>query len=280
MELARRAAQTFAADSAETQPLSSPMSSAVAAVLSKPDDARPAEDLQPTIGPVQRSLQKDFESSGVQNCLGLPDNQLGDQEMEMPDNQLGEYPEPLLFADSLDEQQAPEQAVVTSVFDDPYAEQVVVTSVFDDADPEQLPLEPRDDQADGATVPALTQAPSLSAGSEEPAMAEAELLDMPAKGLEDESSASDPMDADVDCPGHKDDAENIPGQDLVEEMLEADERLDEEPPLVTRRKQWGLKPAPKRRGRRPATPQAAAPKPKAPPQGPRWQQKDCSLHHH
>lgn len=73
---------------------------------------------------------------------------------------------------------------------------------------------------------------------------------MAAKGVEDVPSASDSMDAAVHGPG-------------LEEMLDAEEGLDEEPPVVTRRDQWGLKPAPKRRGRRPATPQAAAPKPAA-----------------
>lgn len=255
MELARRAAKTFAADTAETQPLSSPVSSAVAAVLSKPDDATPVEDdSQPTCEPVKRSLQKDFveESFGDQRGLELPVSQLGDQ--EMPDNQLGEYPDPMLCAvPSLDEQQAPEQVVVTSVFDDPDPEQVpkqvVVTSVFDDADPEQLPLEPRDEEADVATVPAVTAVGGQYQTSEEES-AMAGPSDMAAEGVEDVPSASDPMDAAVHGPG-------------VEEMLSAEEGLDEEPPVVTRRAQWGLKPAPKRRGRRPATPQAAAPKPAA-----------------
>eukprot|EP00435_Cladocopium_sp_Y103_P059969 s51_g21.t1 len=276
LELARRAAKTFAADTAETQPLSSPMSSAVAAVLSKPGEAMHVpDDSQPTFEPtfeaVKRSLQKDFvgESFGDQHCLEMPNNQLGEHQ-EMPDNQLGEYPDPMEYpmpdnqlgeypeeypdpmlcdAPSQDEKQAPEQVVVTSVPDD----EQVVTSVFDDPGPEQLALTPRDYEADGATMHSKTSEGSDS--EEKPAMAEPS--DMPAKGVEDEPSASVPMDGAVD---HTDD--EAPGRDL-EEMLEAGEGLDdEEPPLVTRRSQWGLKPAPKRRGRRPATPQAAAPKPR------------------
>ena len=43
---------------------------------------------------------------------------------------------------------------------------------------------------------------------------------------------------------------------------------DEEPPLVTRREQWELKPLPKRRGRKPATPKPKdEPKPKRGPRG-------------
>ena len=251
MELARRAAKTFAADSAETQPLSSPLSSTLAAVLSKPGDAAPGEDdSQPTLGPVKRSLQKDFVEESFGGQHGLPD------ELELPDNQLGEYPDPMeSVMPSLDEQKAPEQADVASIFDCPDAEQVpqqlVVTSVFDDADPEQLPFEPRGDEVDVAALPAVTGAGSQHQTSEEES-AMAGPPDSFAKGMEDEPSASDPMDA----------AEGGPG---VEEMLDAEEGLNEEPPVVSRRSQWELKPAPKRRGRRPATPQAAAPKPAAAP---------------
>ena len=291
MELARRAASTFARDNAETQPLQEGLTDAVASSMSSNGfGAKNAMDVgDGSTATIKRSLQKEFAGStevsktdGVEaedSALTAPVESVA-VDLEAPKTPTREASKAPLAEAELPQPPAleAETPVAKVQFPNP-------TSIFDDdeLEPEmqypdnQLGLEPSEggspmqvdkdkeiDIEDGMKQPLLHGGPSGQSGSAQDVLAVG--VDQPS--VEARRSVDDGVDvgkcSSTDA-GADHSLDPVPAAAAAGAAVVPDE--DEEPPVVARREQWGLKPLPKRRGRKPATPKPKdEPKPK---RGPR-----------
>lgn len=289
MELARRAASTFAKDNAETQPLQEGLTDAVASSMSSDGfGAKNAMDVgDGSTTTLKRSLQGEFAGSaevsktdGVEaedSTLTAPVESVA-VDLEAPKTPTGEASEAPVAEAELPQPPALEAKTPVAKVQFPNP-----TSIFDDVlEPEmqypdnQLGLEPSEggspmqvdkdkeiDIEDGMKQPLLHGGPSGQSGSAQDVLVVG--VDQPS--CEARRSVDDGIDvgkcSSTDA-GADHSLDPVPAAAAAGAAVVPDE--DEEPPVVTRRDQWGLKPLPKRRGRKPATPKPKdEPKPKRKP---------------
>lgn len=285
LELAKRRASKFAMDNAETQPLPPSLSDAVAsagalALTPSPDHAGAVQEMMPTDDGcddgLRRSLQRQFSAEehlgvadGSQEATPVGGVADGSQEAApvdhglegaVPDHELGLVPNPV--EDQLGDLVAKADEAPMAACDaldqmpdhvPPSVEKELDCQLIEDAFVEKQQAVPT--PANPETTPSVEALCSAVPAPSQPVNAcEGALM---AGGCDDE-----PM---------LEDENGEMGEMKDEKMVVADEisdggEDDEEPPVVPRRDQWSLRPAPKPRGRKPkAAAKAKEAKPKTAP---------------
>lgn len=260
-------------DTAETQPLGEGLATAVASALAavpEPKVATFEENkglMDNNDDGLKRSLQRQFSSMITEDPYGECPNADDEPMEEVPDNQLGlrsECSSPM--CESNEAHTAPALECKGPGGHDEPSEQPAAAGPSDmheaggDSASDVLQTVPVREPANDAKPPEPEEGQPMHAKPEEehpmqaePEPAEAEPSDPVGKvNVESpEAFAETHVSAAAPAAALKDDVEVIPED-------------EDEPPVVTRRDQWGLKPPSKPRGRKPATPKPKdEPKPKA-----------------